>query len=163
MKRQIIFFTAFCALILGTNVLADTFNYASIDSCQNSMGAYALKANDYMNNAINDADYVGWWNMYVFFTEFDGNPSFPSKQCVNGQCSYKAAASCQFANNTAVAPWTNLITPILNKEVNAYLNNGQYDHSFTTSNTVYYISCTYPGDESTPIPFDNTQECKISN
>lgn len=143
-RGKIIFCMLAVTALIPTQAFADTFNYASPDECQMAMHKYSSEASTLMGKYEPfSPEWQGFSMLSLFFEGFRSANSVKTT-CNNGQCTLTASAGCNFASHIDQPPWSNLLVPILDKEVNVYLLNNKYDPNLT--NRGFVITCHYVQD-----------------
>lgn len=157
MKKKLLLASALCLPMIS---MADNFNYPSPAACQQAVGGQ--QGSSYMNQAMTLAfeqkPYSEEWSHFMneaqFFNQFTLSSTATAPACSGDTCTVTASVGCNWAFHTDQAPWTTVIAPFLEKQVEL-LKQGKYDPSLSTTPT-YNITCTYPSGSE-----NKYQNCQI--
>lgn len=129
---------AFMSLAL-TSFAANNLDFGSLSACHEAMDNYSNQAENLAFNYSNNSNpFDSFMNMSRFFANF-ATASQVTITCYGKNCSYTAQVGCVTKPELASA-WNKLVLPLLDREVNQYLELGRYDNVFTN---YYYLNCTY--------------------
>lgn len=140
------------ALFLLTSVFtisayADDFDFSSINQCKKILETYSDSANDLAwQKPITEDRVKGFGNLSFALFKLSEDANMSGESCSGGQCTSFASANCSLSLTKVF--WDK-VKPLLDKEINQYLKNNQYDPGLPATAT-YSVRCYYPeGHRST--------------